>query len=172
MVGRMHNQLGYIYMLLGEFHEASEHFTDALAIATASDQPKMIMLNCSALAQLRVAEGRLQDAMDYCELALESMNRSRDDQLTGIAYLTMGKVMQAVADSSQGEQKHMRLKEALQYFEQACSILSDTQAYEQISEAYGKRAEVLEMMGRAQEAVDCWRSAVKAQGGSYGATWD
>jgi tetratricopeptide (TPR) repeat protein len=64
------------------------------------------------------------------------------------------------------------MKESLQYFERACSILSDTQAYEQISEAYGRRAEVLEMLGRDQEAVDCWRSAVKAQGGSYGATWD
>lgn len=172
MVGRMHNQLGYIYMLLSEFREASEHFTDALAIATASDQPKMIMLNCSALAQLRMTEGRLQDAMDYCELALEFMSRSRNDQLTGIAYLTMGKVAQAVADSSQDEQKQMRLQEALQYFEQACSILSGTQAYDQLAEAYGKRAELLELLGRPQEAVACWRSAFEAQGDIYGATWE
>lgn len=172
MVGRMHNQLGHIYMLLCEYREASEHFTDALAIATTGDQPKMIMLNCSALAQLRMAEGQLQDAMDYCELALESMSRSKNDQLTGIAYLTTGKVMQALAESLQGEQKHQRMKDALQYLEQACSILDDTQAYGLIAEAYGKRAEVLEMLGRTQEAVVCWRSAFSAQGDSYGATWN
>ncbi len=172
LAGRMYNQLGNIYMLLSDFHEASEHFALSLAIANASDQPKMIMLNCSALAQLCVNEGRMQEAIEYCELALDSMSRSRDDQLTGIAYLTMGKVLQAVANSLEGEQKHTRMKEALQYFEQACSILSATQAYDKIAEAYGKRGEVLEMLGRTEEAVDCWRSAVKAQGGSYGATWD
>jgi tetratricopeptide (TPR) repeat protein len=64
------------------------------------------------------------------------------------------------------------MEEALRDFEQACDLLHETQALNLIAEAYGKRAEVLELLGRTQEAVMCWRSAFKAQGDSYGATWN
>jgi tetratricopeptide (TPR) repeat protein len=170
--GRMHNLLGHIYMQLGDYQEASYQFTDALAIATTYDQARMIMVNCSALAKLRMLEGRLKDAMAYGKLALEHMNRFNDEHLSGMAYLTVGKVLQAEAFQLQGEQMCELLEEALHYFEQACQHLDKTQAYDKIAEAQGGRALVLEMLGRTQEAVACWRFAVQAQGDSYGATWD
>ncbi len=172
MVSRIHNHLGHAYRLLGEFREASDHFTKSLAIATTQENSGMIMLNCSALAKLRMNEGRLKDAREYANMALSVAKRYKDNDLISRAYLTAGKVAQAEANQLTGEQARARMEEALRDFEQACDLLHETQALNLIAEAYGKRAEVLELLGRAQEAVVCWRSAFKAQGDSYGASWD
>ncbi|HLI08944.1 MAG TPA: tetratricopeptide repeat protein [Ktedonobacteraceae bacterium] len=172
MVSRMHNHLGHVYRLLGEFREASDQFTNSLAIATACENPRMIMLNCSALAKLRMDEGRLKEAREYADLSLSFTRRFQNNDLIGQAYLTVGIVAQAEAEQLSGARAHERMEEALRYFEQACNLLDETQAYGLIAEAYGKRAELLEMLGRTQEAVVCWRSAVKAQGDSYGTAWN
>lgn len=172
MVSRIHNHLGHAYRLLGEYREASDHFTNSLAIATTHENSTMIMLNCSALAKLRMDEGRLNEAREYSNMALSVTKRFKENDLSSRAYLTAGKVAQAEAGQLAGEQARERMGEALRNFEQACELLHETQAYGLIAEAYGKRAEVLEMLGRAEEAVVCWRSAFSAQGDSYGATWN
>ena len=172
MVSRIDNHIGHAYRLLGDFREASDHFTNSLAIATTNENPPMIMMNCSALAKLRMNEGRLKEARKYSEMALSVTNRTKDNDLSSRAYLTAGKVAQAEAAQLEGEQACERLEEALRNFERACELLGETQAYGLIAEAYGKRAEVLEMMGQPEEAVGFWRSAFKAQGDSYGATWE
>src|SRR5207253_1393762 len=60
--GNMHNLLGKICMQLGDYKEASDHYTEALAIATALNYLKMVTINCIALAELRLAEERLEEA--------------------------------------------------------------------------------------------------------------
>lgn len=168
MKGRMHNLLGHIYGQLSEFHKASDHFTSALAIATASDSPGMIVLNCCALATLRMREERLKEAMEFCEIAMDSVGRLNNDILSGLAYLSAGQVIQAQAAELQGEQVHGQLEKALLYFERACSFLDKTQAFAKVSEAYGKRAQLLEELDRAQEALTCWNAAFKAQANGMG----
>lgn len=172
MVSRIDNHIGHAYRLLGDFHEASDHFTHSLALATTYENPLMIMLNCSALAKLRMNEGRLKEAREFSDMAVGVTKRTKDKDLSSRAYLTAGKVAQAEAGQLAGEQARERLQEALRDFEQACELLDGTQAYGLIAEANGKRAEVLEMMGQPEEAVVFWRSAFKAQGDSYGATWE
>lgn len=168
MKGRMHNLLGHIYRQLCEFRKASDHFTSALAIATASDSPTMIVLNCSALATLRMNEGRLKEAMEFYELAMDSVSRFNNDFLSGLSYLTAGEVVQAQAAELQEEQAYRQLEKALSYFEHACFFLDKTQAFAKASEAHGKRAQLLEALGRTQEALACWNLAYKAQADSFG----
>ena len=168
MESRMHNLIGHIYMRLNEFRDASDHFTDALAIATSCDQPKLIMINYLALANLRMAEERLKEAMDYCGFALGFISRFKDDLLSGMAYLDAGKVARAEADQLQGEQMRLRMEDALHYFEQACDYLDKTQAYDKIAGAHGACAEILETLGRTQEALANWNSAYKAHANSFG----
>lgn len=166
--GRVDNLLGHIYMQLGEFHDASDHFTASLATATTYNRPAMVMINCSALAKLRMTEGRLKEAMDYSKLAMEWMDRLNNEHLTGMAYLTTGLVTRANASQLQGEERRSLMEDALSHFEQACEHLNKTQAYDKVSEAQGRRAETLEMLGRTQEALACWNSAYKAQADSFG----
>jgi tetratricopeptide (TPR) repeat protein len=76
MESRMHNMVGHICRLLGKFDEASDHFTESLAIAVSYQGSTMAMLDCASLAELRLVQGRLDEAQRYCQLALENMERS------------------------------------------------------------------------------------------------
>ena len=67
-----HNLLGKIALLLGDSREAMDHYALALAMGTKADT-KMYVLNCSGLAELRVAEERFDEADEYCRMALDQV---------------------------------------------------------------------------------------------------
>lgn len=154
---RMLHALGHIRFLLGDYREAADHYTESIAIATSCQRPTMVMLNCAALADLRLAEGRLIEAKRYCTFALETMSRTENTHMSGRAYLVIGKVVHAEARTVEGEKRIALLEEAVQWFEKAKEQLDLTQAYPEIAEVYGAWAQVLEDLGQTKKAIECWR---------------
>jgi tetratricopeptide (TPR) repeat protein len=157
--GRMRNVLGRIYYLLGDYKTASDHYTVALAIAISYQGHAMVMLNYTALADLCLAEDRLEDAKRYCTLAQEIAEHLDNDHLCGLVYFAVGKVVEAEAQLADREQRQELLEEAVERFEKAKELLSRTQAYSDIAEVNWRLAGLLEKLGRDQEALECWKSA-------------
>ena len=70
MEGTTHNLLGHIALENKDFQAASDHFTQAFAISKTHTGPMKAMMNCAALAEVRLAENRLDEAKRYCEAPL------------------------------------------------------------------------------------------------------
>jgi tetratricopeptide (TPR) repeat protein len=157
MEARMHNVLGRICFLLADFRAASDHYTESLAIATSCNSPTMVMLNCAGLADLRLAEQRLPEARRYCDLALETMERVENVHMKGRTYYAIGKVAYADAHEAEGERRCELLEETIKWLQQAKTQLEQTQAYADIAEVCGMWAQVLEEVGRTEEAIELWR---------------
>lgn len=158
MEARVQNLLGGICFLLGDYREASDHYTESLAIATSFNGPTLAMLNCVALADVRVAEGRLEEARRYGQFALETMERSQNVEMRGSVYHAVGNVAYKEAQQAQGDRRNDLLKEAVSWYKKASEQLSPTQAYAERAEVFGRWAHALEDLGRDQEAIDLWRS--------------
>jgi tetratricopeptide (TPR) repeat protein len=170
--GRMRNQLGRIALQEGNYQEASDYYTEALAIAASLDSVQMVMVNCAALADLRLAEGRLEEAKRYSQRAKEVSNRSPNTFLCGLTYLVAGKVLMAEAGEVEGEQKRERLEEALGQFEMAHSQLSLTDAYSELAETFVWRAQASEALGRPQASLHLWKSAFQTLSTAKGFGWE
>ncbi|MBV9229743.1 MAG: tetratricopeptide repeat protein [Chloroflexi bacterium] len=158
MEARMHYKLGRTRFLLSDFREAADHYTESLAIATGYNGPTMAMLNCAALADLRLAEGRLEEAKRYCQLALEVMERTDDAHMRGTTYHVIGKVTHEEARRAEGAQRRELLEKTVSWYQKSCEYLNSTQAYPDIAEVYGRLAQTLEELDRVEEAIECWRS--------------
>ena len=158
MEARVYHLMGRISFLLGDLREASDHYTESLAIATGNDGPTMAMLNCVALADVRMAEGRLEEARRYCQFALETMQRSHNAQMSGIVYYAVGKIAHEEARQAHSSEQEQLLAEAVSWYQKATELLNPTQAYADRAEVYGRWAQALEEMGCAQEAIEVWRS--------------
>ncbi len=173
MEGQTHNLLGLIYLNLGDYRVASDHYTEALSLAASYSGPKLVMINCTALAGVRLAEGRLEEARRYSERALENIDRIqyKDKYLEGLTYLMCGKVAQAEAQRAEGEQRRRLLEESIAWFERAKGGLSPSQSYIEVTELYGRWAEVLEELGRYEEAITCWKSGYEALSATKGPAW-
>jgi tetratricopeptide (TPR) repeat protein len=155
---QMHGLLGKISFLLHNFREAADHYTESLALATSFNSPTMVMLDCASLADLRLAEGRMEEAKRYCQLALENMNRVAKPHMLGETYFIVGKVTYGEAQQSQGARRQELLEEALRWFSLANEQLETTQASATRAEVYSAWAQALEDLGRMEEAIECWRS--------------
>ncbi len=158
MEARVYHLMGRISFSLGDLREASDHYTESLAIATGNDGPTMAMLNCVALADVRMAEARLEEARRYCQFALETMHRSHNAQMSGIVYYAVGKIAHEEARQTHGLPQQQLLEEAVSWYQKASELLNPTQAYADRAEVYGRWAQALEELGCAQEAIDVWRS--------------
>lgn len=154
---RMHNMLGRIDQLLGYYKEASDHFTESLALATLHNGPLMMMVDCAALADLRLAEGRIDEAKRYCHIALETLKRCDNPHMAGSAYHVVAKVTTHDAMRKEGKERTELLEEALTWYQKASEQMELTQAYSDIAVMYGDWANALEELGRSLEAIECWR---------------
>ena len=156
---RMYNQLGRIACQLGEYQTASELYMESLSLATLENEVGMKMINFIAMADVRLAETRLDEAQRYCDHALEVAEQKQDDHhMCGAVYLICGKVAFAKAKQAQGEQACHLLQETLDIYDKSEAHLLQTQAPTPLSELYGRRAEVYEAMNRPEEALACWKS--------------
>jgi len=158
MEARIHNMLGRVCFLLGDYREASDHYTESLAIATSFNGPTMAMLNCAALAEVRLAEDRLDEASRYSELALRTMERTSDVHMKGRVYQVVGKVSSEEARRATGTLKRSLLEKTVTWYEKADECLRATQAYGDMAELYGNWAVALEELGRVSDAIECWRA--------------
>lgn len=167
------NRLGRIALKLGDYVKAGEYYTESMFVAAAIPDhrgDKMIMTNCVALADLRLDEGRIEDARRYCDNAAQLSARSSDKFLSGLADMITGKVVYAEAKQVEGEHRCQLIEQAIHWFEQASKALGEGQAYD-LAEVYGRWAEALEDLGQGQEALVRWKSAYEAMGAAKGPSW-
>lgn len=160
--GRTHNLLGRICQQMRDYQAATNHYMEALSIATLDNSPNMMLVNFTAMADLRLAENRLDEAKRYCERAQEVAPGLNDDHLCGMMYLILGKITQAEGEAAEGEQRQGLLEQARAFFEQAKAHLTLTQASINLAEAYGMLAQILEMQGKHQEALSHWKTAYES----------
>jgi tetratricopeptide (TPR) repeat protein len=174
MEGVTHNILGRISYSLGDYRQSSDHYTEAITLATNYSGSRMFMVNCAALADLRLAENRLEEAKRYCQYALDTIGRlqARDEQLCGLTYLICGKVAHAEGRRSDlDEERRKSLQEAIKWFEMAKDNLSPTQAYPDVAELYEVWGQVLEDLGQFEDALLCWKSGYEALSSATGPSW-
>ena len=173
MIGQTHNLLGRISLMMGDYQEAADYYSLALAAAPASGR-KMSIVNCGGMAEVRVAQERFAEADYYCEMAKGYMREAEEDDplLYGQAYLMFGKVAQAKAERAENGYKEKLLEEAAENFARAKEKLEATQAYKEKAELYGRWGDVLEKLGKAQDAIRCWKYGYEALAASNGETWD
>lgn len=172
LVCRVYNLLGRIAFQLGEHQVAAEYIMESLSLAVLEDKVGMKMINFVAMADVRLAENRLDEAQRYCDHALEIAEHLQGDHhLCGMMYLVCGKVAFARAKEIQGEEARYALQEAQAIYQKAGEHLDQTQAAAHLSELYGRRAEVYEALNQPQEALACWKSAFDVSAAPRGAGW-
>lgn len=162
MTATTHNLLGRVSYLSGNYRLASDQYTASLAIASGYNAPTMAMVNCAALADVRLAEDRLDEARKYADLALEYMKNSDNAHMKGQAYHTIGKVRVIDAQHSEGQKRQKLLEDAVKLFKLAEEQLQQTQAYPDIADVYGDLAHALEELGREHDALEIWHHAYNA----------
>lgn len=159
MEGRMRNLLGGICQQMHDYQAASYYFTEALTLAMSENRSGMIIINLTSLAEVRLEEGILDEAERYCEHALEYRDRVSNKHLVGMTYLACGKVSEARAQKAEGQQKQTLLERAITYYKEAEATLRPLQARVELSEVYGRLAQMLETFGQQDEAFSYWKSA-------------
>ena len=159
-VCRVYNLLGRIAFQLREYQTAAELYMESLSLAVLEDKVGMKMLNFVAMADVRLAENRLDEAQRYCDHALETaVHLQQDHHLCGMMYLVCGKVAFARAKAMQGEEARRALQEAQGIYRRADEHLGQAQARTLRSELYRRCAEVYEALNQPQEALAYWKQA-------------
>jgi tetratricopeptide (TPR) repeat protein len=172
MEGRAQNMLGRICYQIRGYDEAADHYLESLSIATLDNNQKMKMVNFTALADLRLAENRQEEAQRYCQRALEVADGMHDNYYLGLMYLTCVKVTLAESEQAEGEQHEILFSNARRLFEKAKEHLSQTQASVLLGEVYGRIAQMLEKSGQSQEAISYWKTAYESLSSPYGRNID
>jgi tetratricopeptide (TPR) repeat protein len=172
MEARAQNMLGRICYQIREYDEAADHYLESLSIATLDNNQKMKMVNFTALADLRLAENRQEEAQRYCQRALEVADGMHDNYYLGLMYLTCVKVTLAESEQAEGEQHEILFSNARRLFEKAKEHLSQTQASVLLGEVYGRIAQMLEKSGQSQEAISYWKTAYESLSSPYGRNID
>lgn len=159
MEGRIRNVLGRICYQKGDFQAASYYFTEALTLAMSVNRPGMIIVNLTALADVRLDEGLLDEAQRYCEHAFEYQDRALNNHMLGAMYIVGGKVAEARANQASGQEKQDLVQEAIARYKEAEGLLLPLQARVELSEVYGRLAQILETSGQQDQAIGYWKSA-------------
>lgn len=165
MEGRMRNLLGRICYQMRDFHDASYYYTEALALAMSVSSPALIMNNFTALADVRLAEGLLEEARRYCKHALEYKDRVSQGHFQGMLYIVYGKVAEAEAQKAGGQRARELIDEAVSWYQKAEEVLSAIEAKAELAEVYGRLAQLLESSGQQDRAIAYWKSAYTTYSG-------
>jgi tetratricopeptide (TPR) repeat protein len=166
--GHVQNLLGRVSYQMHDYNEAADHYLESLSIATQGDNQGLKLVNFTALAELRLAEERLDEAQRYCEHAQEAADGLDDNFNLGLMHLTCGNVMVAESERAVGEQHDILLAKAREFFERAEKLLAQTHDSVLLGEVYGKIAQMLEQSGQPQEALSYWKNAYESLSYSIG----
>jgi tetratricopeptide (TPR) repeat protein len=171
MEGVTRNLLGHIALQNKNYREASDHFTQALAIGNAHAGPMVAVMNCAALAEVRLAEDRLDEAKRYCQLACEMVDQVKNNYFSSQTYLTTAKVSHAAAQQVEDEERRRLLEETITWLEKAKNSLTETEAHVDAADIYQLWAQTLEELGQYQEALAFWRSGYETLSKAKGSAW-
>lgn len=169
--GVTRNLLGQIALDNKNYREASDHFTQALAIGNAHAGPMMAMMNCAALAEVRLAEDRLDEAKRYCQLACDMVAQVKNAYFCSQTFLTTAKVAHAAAQQAENEERRRLLEETISWLEKAKNALAEAEAHVNAADIYQLWAQTLEELGQYQEAFALWRSGYETLSRAKGAAW-
>jgi len=175
MEGITHNLLGHIALENKDYRVASDHYTEALAISNTYAGTNMAMLNCTALAEVRMAEGRLDEAKRYCQRACELTAQVSDTYLCGLTYFVTAKVCHSLAgqarDQARDEERQRLLEETTEWLEKAKYSFAGKDADGDAADMYQLWAQTLEELGHYQEAFTLWRSGYETLSKAKGPVW-
>ncbi len=156
---RMYNVLGKISLLLGDYNASEDYYDKSLILAMRNDRPRMIMLNCAALAELFLEQEQMMKAKDYARRALEAAEQVDAADLRGVVYTTLGKITLAEARALNTTAHQSKFDEAISWFEKAVAEFRVTQSPVNLVEVYSRLATLSEELGHAKEAIEYWKHA-------------
>ena len=169
--GITHNLLGHIALSNKDYRVASDHFTQALAISKTHAGPMTAMMNCAALAEVRLAEGRLDEAKRYCELACDMISQVSNTYFCSQTCLMTAKVSHAAAQQAEGEERRQLLGETITWLEKAEGYLTEAETHAAAAEIFQLWGQTLEELGQYQEALVFWRSGYETLTKAKGSVW-
>lgn len=171
MEGVTHNLLGRIALENKDYRVASDHYTEALTISNVYAGPKMAMVNCTALADVRLAEGRLDEAKRFCQRACEMMTQVSDKYMCGLTYFVTARVSHGLAGQARDDERLRLLEETIQWLEKAKSCFAGMDANGDAANMYQLWAQTLEELGRYQAAFTLWCSGYETLSKAKGPVW-
>lgn len=161
LICQVRSILGRVYYQMGDFSAANSCYTESLALAMSVGSETMALNNYAALADLRLEEGKPEEAWRYCELALDHSAKVPRNNYVGMMYIVCGKVAESLAKGAEAQEQ---TEKAISYYEKAVEKLKITDARSDVlSEAYSRLAQILETTGRQDLALTYWRSAYAAR---------
>jgi len=172
MESRMQHLLGKINYQQHEYEEAANHYLESLAIASQEHNQELKIANFTALADLLLAEDRLEEAKRYSQRALEIADVMYNRYYLGLLYLTCGNVTLAEIEQTEEEQHNMLFSKARSFFEQAKESLAQTQECALLGEVNRSIAQMLEQSGQTQEALAYWKTAYESVSKPVGLSLD
>lgn len=156
---RMYNLLASISARLTDVEIADDYYAQSLRLAEERNGSVMIMLNYAGLAELRLQQKQFEEVTTYSNKALAYARQVEDKNMAGIVYISIAKVILAMAEETDQALPETAYARAIELFQEAEECLKDTQSYVDLAELYGRWAEVLERTGRVRESIKCWQFA-------------
>jgi tetratricopeptide (TPR) repeat protein len=165
LICRIHSLLGHIYCKMEDLPTSNAYYTRALALAMSTESVGAIFHSFTALADLRLQEGKPEEAWRYCEMALEYSEKVPRPYFVGKMDLVCGQVMEARAQDAGGSRRQEYLEQAVKYYQRAVAQFRQTDARPDLAEVYSRLAHLLEESGQPDQALAYWKLAYQVRAG-------
>ncbi len=156
---RIYTLLGRISLLLGDYDAALNYYTQSYTLAVSNNRLKMVMISCTALAEVYAEQENMHEAKQYVHRALEVTTQVDDVYLCGIVYATIGKITLTEARLTQGNERQSLLDEAISWLQKSVVQLQPSQSPKDLAQTYTSLADAFEEVARPQEALVYWKLA-------------
>ena len=159
MQSRIYTLLGRISLLFGDYDSALNYYSSSYTLAVKNMSHKMIMISCTALAEVYAELENMDEARRYTKHALEVTTQIDNAYLCGIVYAAIGKVTFAEAHLLQGPERQELFDKSISWLQKSEKLLASTQAIKDLAQTYTLLATVLEEAIHPQEALAYWKLA-------------
>jgi len=156
---RIYTLLGRISLLLGDYEAALNYYTQSYTLAVSNNRPKMVMISCTALAEVYAEQENIHEAKQYVYRALDVTTQIEDAYLCGIVYATIGRITLTEARLTQGNERQSLFDEAISWLQKSVVQLQPAQAPKDLAQTYTSLANAFEEVARPQEAIVYWKLA-------------
>lgn len=148
-IAGVYNHLGRAYAEVGNFDDAREQLRTAHALASAQRDASGVVEAQRGLADLALKQGNLDEAAAAARDALERTEELADARERAETLLVWAQV----------QERQQQMDEAQRTFEEAISLLRESDASERLRTAYAKFSEFLERKGDSRRALEMLRQA-------------
>jgi tetratricopeptide (TPR) repeat protein len=95
--------LGRAALIVSNYDSARRHFTQALEVATQTNNYRDIVYSCSNLHNISVERGEVEDALNWAKACIEPAHSSGDMDMICDAMINVGRGQQGVGDHGGAE---------------------------------------------------------------------